>query len=174
MIEITIDDLLNGNWEHIDETPCEIYVVRDHESDLVFYVGQSKRNVIVRMMEHLGKGRKVGGYPGFPDRLGSFVLQRLPKSGNWLIQFYRQDEVLSEDQARFIVGIPKEEWEANPVLNLFAWQEEDGRDRYVYKNLDMAEQEMIRHLQPCLNTVHNPNPKGLPIEYLDPARYLSR
>ena len=39
--------------------------------------------------------------------------------------------------------------------------------------LDEAEKQLIRDLRPALNCVHNENGLGLPMELLDPARYLN-
>jgi len=53
-----------------------IYVVRD--ANLVFYVGQSKRDVVDRFFEHLQK----------PSRLGRFVELNKPASFAWQVDFY--------------------------------------------------------------------------------------
>lgn len=53
-----------------------IYVVRDQT--VVFYVGQSKRDVVERFWEHLHK----------PSRLGQLIQQNEPDSHNWQVDFY--------------------------------------------------------------------------------------
>lgn len=53
-----------------------IYVVRD--GPLVFYVGQSKRDVVARFGEHMQK----------PSRLGELVELNRPQSLDWAVDFY--------------------------------------------------------------------------------------
>ena len=53
-----------------------IYVVRD--GALVFYAGQSKRDVVARFFEHLQK----------PSRLGEMISLNKPDSLNWQVDFY--------------------------------------------------------------------------------------
>ncbi|HRQ39501.1 MAG TPA: hypothetical protein PLD25_16455 [Chloroflexota bacterium] len=53
-----------------------IYVVRD--GSLVFYVGQSKRDVVARFGEHLLK----------PSRLGELIELNRPQSFDWAVDFY--------------------------------------------------------------------------------------
>lgn len=53
-----------------------IYVVRDEA--IVFYVGQSKRDVIERFWEHLTK----------PSRLGQLIASNRPQSLAWTVQFW--------------------------------------------------------------------------------------
>lgn len=53
-----------------------IYVVRDEP--LVFYVGQSKRDVVARFWEHVQK----------PSRLGEFIALNRPQSLAWAVDFY--------------------------------------------------------------------------------------
>ncbi len=53
-----------------------IYVVRDGQ--FVFYVGQSKRDVVARFGEHLQK----------PSRLGELIELNRPQSLDWAVDFY--------------------------------------------------------------------------------------
>ncbi len=53
-----------------------IYVVRDEK--LVFYVGQSRRDVIMRFWEHLQA----------PSRLGQLIALNTPASHQWSVDFY--------------------------------------------------------------------------------------
>lgn len=53
-----------------------IYVVRD--AALVFYVGQSRRDVVTRFWEHLQK----------PSRLGQLITLNKPASFQWAVDFY--------------------------------------------------------------------------------------
>lgn len=174
MKQITVKQLLENHYD-FDETEFQLYVVRDHESDLVFYVGQSKRNVFVRMMEHLGEGYKYGGFPSVPDHLGRFILERLPKSNNWFVEFYTPSEIV---KPKITKGSTKESWEKfNESIKdwcpfIFEWDESMTKDQYYY-DLDEAEQKMIIDMQPCLNVIHNNNPANLPKEYQDGKLYNS-
>jgi len=53
-----------------------IYVVKD--GALVFYVGQSKRDVVARFWEHMQK----------PSRLGQLIALNRPQSLAWTVDFY--------------------------------------------------------------------------------------
>lgn len=53
-----------------------IYLVRDGKC--VFYVGQSKRDVVVRFREHMQE----------PSRLGRLIQLNQPLSLNWTVEFY--------------------------------------------------------------------------------------
>lgn len=53
-----------------------IYVV--HAGALVFYIGQSKRDLVARFWEHLQK----------PTRLGEFITLNKPDSLAWAVDFY--------------------------------------------------------------------------------------
>ena len=66
ILERTVDQVLG----HL------IYVVRD--GDLVFYVGQSKRDVVVRFWEHMNK----------PSHLGELIALNKPDSLAWQVEFY--------------------------------------------------------------------------------------
>ncbi len=66
ILEKTIDHVLG----HL------IYVVRDGE--LIFYVGQSKRDVVTRFWEHMNK----------PSRLGQLIVLNKPASMAWQVEFY--------------------------------------------------------------------------------------
>ena len=58
-----------------------------------------------------------------------------------------------------------------PVSMRFTLEMYDARDPLFAPaghDLDQAEQWLIRHHQPCLNTTHNPTPNPLPSQYLHP------
>lgn len=74
MIHITVGQLLAK--QVTDTLGHLIYVVR--ENDLVFYVGQSRRDVLTRFGEHLQK----------PSRLGKLIMLNTPSSQNWQVDFY--------------------------------------------------------------------------------------
>jgi hypothetical protein len=149
MIELTIGDLLDERWpDDLPDNLC-LYVIRDHESDRVFYVGKSTRNVILRLLEHLGlerrRGYSLAFLEYFADSVGQFVLCRLPRSRAWKVQLYTIEEASNEQYA-------------------FGG---------TWKYLALAEEVMIKRLRPSLNTVHNSNGHGLPMEYRDPLLYLA-
>lgn len=74
MQTITIQSILN---KETDSTLGQlIYVVRDNK--LIFYIGQSKRDVVERFFEHLQK----------PSRLGQLIELNKPASLLWQVDFY--------------------------------------------------------------------------------------
>lgn len=74
MISLTVDDILKKNATNA--LGHLIYVVRDDA--LIFYVGQSRRDVVTRFWEHLQK----------PSRLGQFIQLNEPVSHQWAVDFY--------------------------------------------------------------------------------------
>jgi len=101
------------------------------------------------LVEHLGLERRHGYsltfLEYFADSVGQFVLRRLPRSRAWKVQLYTIEEASNE---RYTFG-------------------------GTWKYLALAEEVMIERLRPCLNTVHNSNGRGLPMEYRDPSLYLT-
>jgi len=74
MQTITIQHILDKS---VDSTLGQlIYVVRDE--NLIFYIGQSKRDVVNRFFEHLQK----------PSRLGQLIELNKPPSLKWQVDFY--------------------------------------------------------------------------------------
>ena len=74
MITVTVGTILEKKIT--DTLGHLIYVVR--EEGLVFYVGQSRRDVLTRFGEHMQK----------PTQLGRFVTLNAPTSHDWLVDFY--------------------------------------------------------------------------------------
>lgn len=74
MITLTVGDILEKNATNA--LGHLIYVVRDDA--LIFYVGQSRRDVVTRFWEHLQK----------PSRLGQFIRLNEPVSHQWTVAFY--------------------------------------------------------------------------------------
>lgn len=74
MKSVRIQDVLERQIDHV--LGHLIYVVRD--GDVVFYVGQSKRDVVMRFWEHMNK----------PSRLGQLITLNRPQSMNWLVDYY--------------------------------------------------------------------------------------
>jgi len=162
MIELTIGGLLNGDYEE-PGNQYQLYVIRESKEGTVFYVGQSKAGVVNRVLQHLGKGQGFSG-----NTLITTLIHRVkPESLAWIVQLYRQDEILSESMAAIVKGVSKGEWESllGPSFAWFAWQEEDGQDHIVYNNLDKAEQILIEELRPCLNVTYNLRGSRLPARY---------
>jgi hypothetical protein len=78
MKTFTIADIFE---EKVDSTLGHIiYLVRDET--LVFYIGQSKRDVITRFQEHMQK----------PSRLGKIIKLNSPDSHQWSIDFYTMED----------------------------------------------------------------------------------
>ncbi|VAW31431.1 hypothetical protein MNBD_CHLOROFLEXI01-4202 [hydrothermal vent metagenome] len=74
MKRVTVEALLNK--EVANALGHLIYVVRD--GTLVFYVGQSRRDVITRFWEHLQA----------PSYLGRLIAVNKPDSLQWMVDFY--------------------------------------------------------------------------------------
>ncbi|MFZ1395966.1 MAG: hypothetical protein WAS33_03665 [Candidatus Promineifilaceae bacterium] len=74
MITVTVGTILAKNIT--DTLGHLIYVVRDEQ--LIFYVGQSRRDVLTRFGEHLQK----------PSRLGQLIGLNAPASHEWAVDFY--------------------------------------------------------------------------------------
>ncbi|MEZ4594132.1 MAG: hypothetical protein R3D55_23770 [Chloroflexota bacterium] len=74
MITVTVGTILAKNIT--DTLGHLIYVVRDDR--LIFYVGQSRRDVLTRFGEHLQK----------PSRLGQLIQLNAPASHEWAVDFY--------------------------------------------------------------------------------------
>lgn len=74
MQQVTVQTILNH--EISQALGHTIYVVRHAET--IFYIGQSKRDVVSRFWEHMQK----------PSRLGQLIQQNAPNSYEWLVYFY--------------------------------------------------------------------------------------
>ncbi len=74
MKSVQVQDILERKVDHV--LGHLMYVVRDE--DVVFYIGQSKRDVVVRFWEHINK----------PSRLGQLITLNRPQSMHWLVDFY--------------------------------------------------------------------------------------
>lgn len=105
MLELTINDILHGDWEMLDPNnePFSIYMVR--EDDVVLYIGMSQ-DPFTRLYNHFSK------YSG--AALGTFYKQHRSKAGNWRICLYtledcrpyvQQHALLLSDVARVEVAM---------------------------------------------------------------------
>ncbi len=95
MKTIAVADILDKRFE--PEVGHVVYVVRNGR--LLFYIGQSKRDLVVRFREHLQK----------PSRLGRLINKNKPASLSWSIDFYTL-----ADCRPFVVQktlFPMQEWE---------------------------------------------------------------
>ena len=128
MIQITVGDLLDDKTDEL-ENYC-IYVVRDGET--VFYVGESARGVVNRLLDHLGLGLMAV----LPSVLGETVFCNLPQARAWRIDLYTLED-------------------CTPFVN-------EQFPAYKRWGIKEAEQALIAKLRPCLNTAHNPTPSALP------------
>ena len=95
MKTVTITDILK---QEVDSTLGHlIYLVRHNQ--LVFYVGQSKRDVMTRFQEHLQK----------PSRLGQIIILNKPSSLNWSVDFYTLADCRPFVRQKSL--LPLQEWE---------------------------------------------------------------
>jgi hypothetical protein len=69
-VQAVLDKQIDNTLGHV------IYAVRDEQ--LVFYIGQSKRDMVARFGEHLHK----------PSRLGELIELNRPQSLAWAVDFY--------------------------------------------------------------------------------------
>jgi predicted GIY-YIG superfamily endonuclease len=91
----TIAQLLNKEVDHA--LGHLIYVVRD--GDLVFYVGQSRRDVVERFWEHMQA----------PSRLGQLIQLNKPRSLQWQADFYTLADCQQFVQQKAL--FPLQEWQ---------------------------------------------------------------
>ena len=132
MLTLKLRDVLE------DRTPdavseCNLYVVRDGE--VIFYVGQSQREVADRVCQHCGMGRHGRG-AAFNRKsvLGYLVEDNLPESLQWEVDF-------------------------------MTVQDCDKRFNYEARSVIEAETVLIVELRPALNGSLNRNPMPLPDKY---------
>ncbi|HEY3853789.1 MAG TPA: hypothetical protein VGO67_05285 [Verrucomicrobiae bacterium] len=106
-----------------------IYVVRD--CDEVFYVGKSDDDCFVRLRSHIGRifrGRKS------VSLLGSLIQRNLPKSRQWSVELYTNEDTKEIIKMRFYKGFsfwPTEYAEAAMIQTLKPYlnQKLNTRDR---------------------------------------------
>lgn len=95
MKTFTIAAILN---QEVDSTLGHVtYLIRDDQ--LVFYIGQSKRDVITRFQEHMQK----------PSKLGRIVTLNQPSSLNWSVDFYTMADCRPFVQQKSL--LPMQAWE---------------------------------------------------------------
>lgn len=95
MITVTIADILQ---DRIESTLGHlIYVVRDET--VIFYVGQSRRDVVARFHEHWQT----------PSRLGQVAQANQPDSLQWVVDFYTLSDCRPFIQQQTL--FPMQEWE---------------------------------------------------------------
>ena len=147
MIGTTIGAILDGEYVGLDPSH-RLYVVRDGAT--VFYVGQSKRGAVNRVLEHLGRGQ-------FPhlDLLGLVVKANLPGALNWVVEF-------AKPRYKTVVApIDDKAWATlSPVVRFSGTRE--GFEFYSDLDTDRTEKELIQELKPCLNVTHNKDRQPLP------------
>jgi hypothetical protein len=159
MITAKVEDLLNRRLDQAETEEYPLYIVRTDE--VVFYIGQG-RDVIERLWGHLGQG----GFRGALSNLGLFIMGNLPESRNFDIVLMRPDEVNPKYVGKILDITQDKNWEL--IKHLFPAPKAEV---IFYKfQIDKAEQELIKTLQPCLNITHNYNPAWLPKKYKDPRQ----
>ena len=90
----SVGDILN---KRIEQASFDQLIYMVHVDQLVFYIGQSKRDVVTRFWEHINK----------PSKLGQLISLNQPNSPQWQVQFfsladcrpYVQQKKLFQDQA---------------------------------------------------------------------------
>lgn len=75
MKQLRVGDILN---KQIEAAPFDQLIYMVHFEELVFYIGQSKRNVVTRFWEHMNK----------PSRLGQLITLNQPDSLAWQVKFF--------------------------------------------------------------------------------------
>lgn len=130
MRQITVGDLLE---KRIETAPFDQLIYLVHLERLVFYVGQSKRNVVTRFLEHLNK----------PSKLGQLIALNSPHSHRWGVRFFTLTE-------------------CRPFVQQKRLFQDQGWEHF---NMDMAEQALIAHFCPVVNSDFNPSPTPLPSSF---------
>lgn len=126
MIQITVSEAVHGNH---DITGHYLYVVKDGET--VFYVDLSNHPTS-RLCEHLG----MDG-PHMTDRLGQIILDNQPGSSQWQFEMYTLAECLP---------MVTEHCDIETYTRMYQDR------RWLRASMEMAEQALITHYQPCLNS----------------------
>lgn len=94
MQQLSVGDILN---KQIEQSSFDHLIYMVHLEALVFYIGQSKRDVVTRFWEHINK----------PSRLGQLIALNEPDSLKWQVRFFNladcrpfvQQKRLFQDQA---------------------------------------------------------------------------
>lgn len=75
MKQLRVDDILE---KRVRQAEFDQLIYKIHFESTVFYIGQSKRDVVTRLWEHLNK----------PSRLGQLIQLNEPASRRWRVSFY--------------------------------------------------------------------------------------
>jgi hypothetical protein len=137
MVSATIREILDGYETPDIDKPFCIYVVKN--GDDIFYVGQSRVGVEYRFLSHLGKGDPRSPYP---DHLGNIIIDNMPDSANWTVEF-----MTMQDCAEYI-----RKW--------FPHYHDQTR-----WDVDNAEQALIHEFEPYCNVMHRRKANPLPKKY---------
>ena len=141
MIEVTPEDILNGDWNTLDpdHMPFRIYEVV--EGDVTLYIGKS-RKPFNRIVEH---------FDWMPR--GNYQIQQIRKAypdivRTWKVRLYTLQDC------------------ETVIMKHFDYLVKDYHDpRYYTVTANRAEIAMIQEKHPCLNRTYNDEPAALPERY---------
>ncbi len=146
MITTTVRRALGHNVDGYTDsrgllTGHKLYLIRD--GDIVFYIGQSAQPLI-RLQEHMG-----WTWQGNQSTIGKLIEDNAPESGKWTYELWKVEEC--------------EQYVTEYRVNTFpdSWQK-----LHPSYDIDEAEEALIKHFKPCLNSAMNPNPTPLPGRYI--------
>ncbi len=134
-----------------------LYLIRDGET--MFYVGQSI-DPITRLSDHLGTALKFPGTGS--DSLGWMIGDNLPDSLGWIFELYTLADALT-----FIKEHATERRLASYQRIVQRRETEDERPYDLTEAKNMAEDAMIEHFRPCLNTARVHFDSEIPMRYLE-------
>jgi len=155
MLTMTIEQATGKEAPDVEDH--YLYLIRDGET--VFYVGQSI-DPITRLSDHLGTALKFPGTGS--DSLGWMICDNLPDSLGWIFELYTLADALT-----FIEEHATERRLASYRRIVQRRETEDERPYDLTEAKNKAEDAMIEHFRPCLNTarVHFDSP--VPMQYLE-------
>lgn len=87
MATITLKKFLFDKFPLKSVCRANIYIVRDGKT--IFYIGKSNADIIDRVKSHFGFGDR---FPGCSAHLYSLMIDNIPQSGKWKIDFLTIDD----------------------------------------------------------------------------------
>jgi hypothetical protein len=160
MIVTTIGDVLRGCFHLRSDQQDRASLLEEHciyrfrDGNLVLYIGQSKKNIRMRIGNHLG----LYAMPG-TIALQRLILANLPQAYEWQIDLFTREDC--QKRMQFNAG-------RFAGLSLY----EAAQVHQLEHTIDYLEQRMIQCYRPCLNIAHNPTPTPLPEHYRLPVSEL--
>jgi len=147
MLEVTVKQALEGEADTKDHY---LYLCRDGTT--VFYVGRSTAP-LERLYEHLGRG----DFTNRPSPLGKLILNHMPHSLAWIMQF------MTIADCESLVQQYRPEY--------YEWYIQQTNRYLAREAAEVAEEALIDHYQPYLNIAGNRAGLALPEKYRKPPQW---